>query len=334
VAAAISVAQKVMLLGGTRRWRSAAPLCRAACARFHYESTQRLGSEDTIFALSSGHSAIRSAIAVVRLTGPHSKAALTSLLGDQQSFPKPRQASFRALYAHTDHLETGVLGSPDVLDRALVLWLPGPRTFTSEDIVELHLHGSPAVVSGVLDALSVLDGLRAAEPGEFSRRAFFNGKIDLTEAEALSDLLHSDTDAQRRQALDGMGGRASRQYEAWRRELMRTLAHCEALIDFAEDEDDVEDDVVQGHMQAQLLGLVGEMQRHLDESHRGEIVRDGVRVALVGRPNAGKSSLLNQLADRDVAIVSPEAGTTRDVLQVRVRGCSRHTRRRPCCRCA
>jgi tRNA modification GTPase len=206
------------------------------------------------------------------------------------------------------HAETG-----ELLDRGLALRFVKPSSYTGEDMAELHLHGGPAVVVAVLQALGGLPGLRPAEPGEFSRRAFENGKLDLTAAEAIADLVQAETAAQRRQALRQMAGELGRIYDGWRDRLSRALAHAEAAIDFSDDE------LPAGLDQAirqQTSELIGEIDDHLADSRRGERLRDGLRIAILGAPNAGKSTLLNILARREAAIVSARAGTTRDVIEV------------------
>jgi tRNA modification GTPase len=204
--------------------------------------------------------------------------------------------------------------SAEVLDEGLILWFPAPRSATGEDVAELHLHGSRAVLAAVMQALARL-GLRLAEPGEFTRRAFLNGKLDLLQAEAIADLAAAETEAQRRQALRQLGGELGDVYRVWRDRLTRILAHLEAAIDFP-DED------LPPEIEDRLLGeterLVAEIERHLADGHRGERLRDGIDVAIVGPPNAGKSSLLNRIARRDVAITSPVPGTTRDVIEVAI----------------
>jgi tRNA modification GTPase len=202
----------------------------------------------------------------------------------------------------------------DTLDDGLVLWFPAPRSATGEDVAELHLHGSRAVLAAVMQVLARL-GLRLAEPGEFTRRAFLNGKLDLLQAEAIADLAAAETEAQRRQAIRQLGGELGDVYRGWRDRLTRILAHLEAAIDFP-DEDlppEIEDRIL-----AETEGLVAEIQRHLADGHRGERLRDGIDVAIVGPPNAGKSSLLNRIARRDAAITSPVPGTTRDVIEVAI----------------
>ena len=204
--------------------------------------------------------------------------------------------------------------SGDPLDEGLILWFPGPRSATGEDVAELHLHGSRAVLAAVMQVLSRL-GLRLAEPGEFTRRAFLNGKLDLLQAEAIADLAAAETEAQRRQALRQLGGELGDVYRRWRDRLTRILAHLEAAIDFP-DEDlppEIEDRIL-----GDTEGLVAEIERHLADGHRGERLRDGIDVAIVGPPNAGKSSLLNRIARRDAAITSPVPGTTRDVIEVAI----------------
>ena len=198
-----------------------------------------------------------------------------------------------------------------MLDEALVLWMPAPASFTGEDSAELHLHGGPGIVAGVLDALTAL-GPRLAEPGEFTRRAFENGRLDLAQAEAIGDLVDAESGAQRRQALAQLGGALSRRYEAWREALLDALALLEAEIDFPDE--DVPPEV--GGRALSGLETVLEQVRAAVADARGEKVRDGIRIALVGAPNVGKSSLLNALTKRDAAIVTPIAGTTRDVIEV------------------
>jgi tRNA modification GTPase len=254
----------------------------------------------TIFAVSTGVGI--AAIAVVRISGPAAGLVLEQLAGRR---PRPRQATLAALR----HPSSGA-----ALDRALVFWYPAPRSFTGEDSVELHLHGGRAVVAAVLGALEGLPGLRPAEPGEFTRRAFLNGKLDLTAVEGLADLLHAETEAQRRQALSALEGGLRDRLERWRQALLRVAALIEAELDFA-DEDDVPSDIGRAALVA-VPSILAEMQEALADSARGERVRDGLVVVLAGPPNAGKSSLLNALARRDVAIVSPEAGTTRDLIEV------------------
>ena len=250
---------------------------------------------DTIFALSSGSPP--AAIAVVRISGPQAGEALAALAG---ALPKPRMASYRTL-----RVPRGT-----VLDQALVLWFPGPRTATGEDLAELHLHGGRAVVAAVEAALADLSGLRRAVPGEFTRRAFANGRIDLAEAEGLADLLTAETDLQRRAALAMAGGAFSRQIEEWRDRVLAASVAVEAVLDFG-DEDDVAD--LPPDFIARLDVLAGEVSDWLSRP-RAETLREGFRVVLAGPPNAGKSTLFNALVEDEAAITAPLAGTTRDVL--------------------
>jgi tRNA modification GTPase len=256
-----------------------------------------VNAPDTIVALASGASP--AAIAVVRVSGPKTRKVLEALCGGP---PDPRHASLRDI------------GPPhwSLLDRGLVLWFPAPASFTGEDMAELHVHGSRAVISELIEAVLSLDRTRLAEPGEFARRAFENGKLDLPQIEGLADLINAETRCQREQALLQAQGVASARYETWRRSLLRAQALVEAELDFA-DEGDV------GVGTAVEAGrIVDGLLREIDEplKGRGERLRDGVRIVIAGAPNAGKSSLLNALAQRDVAIVSEEAGTTRDVIEV------------------
>jgi len=250
---------------------------------------------DTIFALSSGPPP--SAIAIVRISGPAASAALEALAG---ALPEPRRASYRALRG----------SGGDMLDRALVLWLPGPATATGEDVAELHLHGGRAVVAAVDEALASLPKLRRATPGEFTRRAFVNGRIDLAEAEGLADLLAAETELQRRSALAMAGGDLSRSVEDWRERLLGASAQVEAVLDFA-DEDDVAS--LPGDFAGRLERLRAEIAAWLARP-RAETLREGFRVVLAGPPNAGKSTLFNALVESEAAITAPLAGTTRDVL--------------------
>ncbi len=252
---------------------------------------------DTIFAPATAPG--RAALAVVRLSGPGTRDAVAALAG---GVPSPRRASLRRL-----HGPDGVL-----IDEALTLWFPGPASYTGEDGAEFHVHGGLAVVDALVEALSGL-GLRLAEPGEFTRRAFQNGKLDLAQAEAVADLIDAETSAQARQALDQLGGNLSRRYDDWREALIEALAVLEAAVDFP-DEDLPED--VAARARGPLEGLQRELQAALLDSERGRRVREGFRIALVGAPNAGKSSLLNALAERDAAIVTATPGTTRDVIEV------------------
>lgn len=350
------------------------------------EETIYQEEEDTIFALSSGGGGASigsgaTAVAVIRISGPCAFDALRELLspyplgngskkGEEAikgmkipKLPKPRMASLRTLYDplsvakgrsdNNKYTPNNAQDRRDPLDSALVLTFPGPNSFTGEDIVELHCHGSRAVVHGVLSALSSLsstpipttqDGnnrppspprklsLRPADPGEFTQRAYAHGKLGLVEVEALADLIVADTSLQRKQALQQFDGRLSRLYGGWREELIKGLAHAEAVIDFGDDEaldadddegdgdaNDIENDggmSIWGTIRPRITSLREAMNRHLADASRGELLRDGLRIAIVGRPNAGKSSLLNLLAGRDAAIVSSSPGTTRDVVEV------------------
>ncbi len=253
---------------------------------------------DTIFAPATPPG--RSGVAVLRLSGPLATRALSSL---GCACPSPRVATLATLRLD----ESG-----DILDRGLVLYFPAPHSFTGEDVVELHLHGSRAVMEELLLHLGAQDGLRLAEAGEFSRRAFFNNKFDLTQAEALADLIDADTSAQRRQALRQMDGALGAVSAELRRGIIEARAHLEAYLDFPDEEIPAS---VAEKMDDELRGLLTHVRDLLHENRNGEKIRDGFYVVILGRPNAGKSTLLNALARRDVAIVSPEAGTTRDVIE-------------------
>ncbi|HET6157600.1 MAG TPA: tRNA uridine-5-carboxymethylaminomethyl(34) synthesis GTPase MnmE [Dongiaceae bacterium] len=259
-----------------------------------------MSSTDTIFALATP--AGRSGVAVVRISGPQAGAVLDTLT--ERDLPKPRAATLRRLIS-PDHTP---------IDDALVLWFPAPHSFTGEDVAELHLHGGPAVIAAALSALGRIGGLRLAEPGEFTRRAFDNDKLDLAQVEGIADLIAAETEMQRRQALRQAEGALSRRLESWRTDLTRVLARLEAYIDFP-DEDlprqllssiELEIETIVQTLTAELAG------------HAAERLRDGLTIAILGAPNVGKSSILNMLAQREAAIVSSIAGTTRDVIEVRM----------------
>jgi tRNA modification GTPase len=254
---------------------------------------------DTIFAVASG--AGQSAIAVMRLSGPDSRTILAALCG---RIPPPRRASLRRLRG----------SGGDVLDQAMVVWFPRPASYTGEDSAELYLHGGRAVQAAVADAMVAL-GARPAEPGEFTRRAFLNGRMDLTEAEAVHDLVAAETEAQRRQALRQLEGALGTLYRGWAERLRLLLAQQEALIDFPDEDLPAE---VEAHVADELATLHFEVSAHLDDHRRGERLREGLVFAVTGPPNVGKSSLVNALAERDIAIVSATPGTTRDALETRV----------------
>ncbi len=258
-----------------------------------------MSATDTIYALASGAAA--GAVAVLRLSGPCAAGVVKQLAG---GLPQPRHASLRRLRA--------VDG--ETLDQALVLWFPGPASYTGEDAVELHLHGGRSVIAGVMEALTAA-GLRQAEPGEFTRRAFLHGKMDLTAAEGIADLVAAETAAQRRQALHQVDGGLAKLYGGWAERLARLLAHQEAAIEFAEDGLPTDLDA---KARAGAGELRAEIAAHLADARRGELLREGLIFAIVGAPNAGKSSLLNALVGREAAIVSARAGTTRDIVEARL----------------
>lgn len=261
-----------------------------------------MSGADTIFALSTARG--RSAIAVIRVSGPRAREAFAALA--PRCAPQPRVAKRAKLIDPA---------SGEAIDDALALWFPGPKSETGDDVVELQIHGGRAVIAGVLEALAGVAGLRPAEPGEFTKRAFLNGKIDLTAAEGLLDLIDAETAAQRRQALRQMEGGLAALYENWRARLVRALAHLEAEIDFADE--DLPRNIGHGAL-GDLALLRGEIAAHLDDRRRGEVLREGLSVAILGAPNVGKSSLMNALTRRETAIVSPIAGTTRDIVEARL----------------
>jgi tRNA modification GTPase len=288
-----------------RRWRR----CEVS-SLFRYRVLLHVNHPgETICALSSAPG--RAGVAVVRVSGPLARGCLERMAG---GVPETRRATLRTLRDPG----RGTGRDPETgqdIDRAIVLFYAGPSSFTGEDVVEILLHGGRAVVARVLAVLMGL-GCRLAEPGEFARRAFDNGKIDLVEAEGIADLIDAETEAQRRQAVAQAGGVLSRLYDNWREQLIGAMAFTEAAIDFS-DEADVAADAMQ-QARSLVVELSQRIDAHVRDGRRGEILREGFRVVLSGPPNAGKSSLLNALAQRDAAIVSPEPGTTRDVIEVRL----------------
>lgn len=256
----------------------------------------------TIFALATPPG--RSGVAVIRISGPEAAAAL-SAFGLLQP-PKPRMATLCTLHHPI---------SQEAVDKALVLWFPSPDSFTGEDVAELHLHGSRAVIEQVGGILSAIPSIRLAEPGEFSRRAFLNGKLDLTQAEAIADLIDADTAAQARQALRQVSGHLRVFYDELRQHILHLLAMIEAYIDFPDEEIP---ETITAAMHDEATRLTQRMLTHLNDKHQGEKLREGLSAVIFGAPNAGKSSLLNCLARNDIAIVSSQEGTTRDVIEVQL----------------
>jgi tRNA modification GTPase len=258
-----------------------------------------MNKRSTIYALSSGSG--RAGIAIIRVSGPKASEAIVGLAG---GLPAPRLATLRSLVSSVGQ---------DVIDQALVLWFPGPGSATGEDIAEFHVHGSPAIIAKLFAELSLLENVVPAEAGAFTRRAFDNGVLDLVEVEGLADLLSASTEAQRRLAMRQFLGEASSIYESWRNELIKALAFVDAAIDFVEEPDVVENAL--GLMKPVVVQLKADLEEALLHSVRAGAVRDGLRLVIAGAPNVGKSSLLNWLAGRNAAIVSDQAGTTRDVVE-------------------
>jgi tRNA modification GTPase len=259
-----------------------------------------MSGSDTIYALSSGSGL--AGVAVVRVSGASAGLIIKELCS---ALPVPRVATLSTLRWP---------GNGELIDRGLVLWFPGPASFTGEDVAEFHVHGGAAVVQSLFDAFALFDGVRMAEAGEFTRRAFGNGKFDLIEVEGLADLIEARTEAQRRQALHHSEGAASRVIAKWRQDIIRILARLEAAIDFV-DEAHVEEEALRAHG-AELEELVRSVESEIERGRAGERLREGFRIVLAGAPNVGKSSLLNRLGRKDAAIVSPIPGTTRDMVEV------------------
>jgi tRNA modification GTPase len=257
----------------------------------------------TVFAVSSGR--LPSGVAVVRVTGPQAHQAAAQIAG---ALPPPGQVVLRD-FRHPD--------DNHLVDRGLLLVFAKPRSATGEDVAEFHCHGGPAVVAALLDALASVPGLSPAEPGDFTRRAFLNGKLDLAQVEGLADLIDARTEVQRVQALAQLDGRLSALYEGWRSRLIRIMALVEADIDFADGEDDVPAGIGTT-VSNSIKDISAQIAIHLDDGKRGERLRDGLTLAILGPPNAGKSSLINWLSKRDAAIVSATPGTTRDIIEVQL----------------
>ncbi|XP_052805727.1 tRNA modification GTPase GTPBP3, mitochondrial-like [Mya arenaria] len=274
-------------------------------ARFYSHAVNGNYTHDsTIFSLSSGHG--KCGVAVVRVSGPATWSVLQNIAQFKEK-PAPRLALVRKLVNPNTRI---------VIDKGLVLYFQGPHSFTGEDSAEFQVHGGPAVVAALLGALHGVPGCRQALPGEFTKRAFQNAKLDLTEVEGLGDLIHAETEVQRRQALRQMEGDLGHLYQQWRTDIIKSVADLEAFIDFSEDQD-IEDEVVQ-QVHARVGKLNDEIARHLDDKRQGERLREGVHVAIIGEPNVGKSSLLNAICQRPAAIVNDVAGTTRDVIETHV----------------
>lgn len=257
---------------------------------------------ETIFALASGRG--RGGVAVVRISGPDADTALKVL--SRAALPHERQAAVRTIFGKLND---------NIIDSALVLRFVAPRSYTGENTVEFQIHGGPAVVSALIAELNALPGLRLAEPGEFTRRAVENGRLDLTQAEAIADLVEAETEAQHRQAVRQYQGGLSQLFDGWRSRLIGAAAWIEATVDFPDEEIPADSLKIS---REEIAAIAREIRAHLNDGRRGEILRDGFHIAVIGPPNAGKSSLVNALAQRDVAIVSDIPGTTRDVLEVRL----------------
>ncbi|XP_055640436.1 tRNA modification GTPase GTPBP3, mitochondrial [Toxorhynchites rutilus septentrionalis] len=263
--------------------------------------TRCYSSKSTIFGLSSG--AGKCGVAVIRVSGEAS-SLVVKCKTSVKTLPAPRKAVLRRIF----HSRTD-----EIIDKGLILWFPGPNSFTGEDSVEFHVHGGVAVLNAMYDSLGSISGVRIAEPGEFTKRAFYAGKLDLTEVEGLADLIDAETEAQRKQALSHASGDLSKLYNQMRTKLLKCIAHVEAYIDFSEDQDI--DDTVLESVRRDVNSLICEIRTHLDDHRRGERLRTGVRMAIIGAPNVGKSSFINLLSNRKVSIVTNIAGTTRDIVE-------------------
>ena len=253
----------------------------------------------TIYALSSGFGA--SGVAVVRVSGPEAKKVISSLT--KAPFPEPRIATLK---------KVNNINKTGMIDEGIILWFPGPKSYTGEDMAEIHIHGSKAVIQSLLKSISQIKNCRMAEPGEFTKLAFQNGKINLLKAESIGDLISSETEIQMKQALKIIAGNNLKKFENWRNELLKILSHIEAKIDFPDE--DLPENILK-NIKDTSLKITNEIEKNLNDKKIGEIIREGFKIAIIGPPNVGKSSLLNYLSNREVAIVSEIAGTTRDVIE-------------------
>ena len=253
----------------------------------------------TIYALSSGIGA--SGIAVVRISGPDAKLVIEKLT--RGPFPLPRMATLK---------KVNNINKTSMIDEGIVIWYPAPSSYTGEDMAEIQVHGSRAVVNSLLKSISMIKNCRLADPGEFTKIALRNGKIDLLKAESIGDLISAETDIQMHQALKILAGNNLKKFEEWRSGLLEILSNVEAKIDFPEE--DLPDDILK-KIKVKSQNIIYEIEKNLNDKKVGEIIREGFRIAIIGPPNVGKSSLLNYLSNRDVAIVSSTAGTTRDVIE-------------------
>ena len=253
----------------------------------------------TIFALSSGPGV--AGVAIIRVSGKYTSEVIKLLTG--KDLPQPRVATLRKI---------NNINNSGLIDEGIVLWFPGPESYTGEDMAEFHVHGSRAVIKAIHNSISKIKNCRLAEPGEFTRRAFQNGKVNLLKAESIADLVAAETEIQRMQALKIMNGKTSNKFNSWRSKLIKTLSHIEAKIDFPDE--DLPKDVLK-EVSNTSDEVLSEIKKSLDDQKVGEIIREGFKIAIVGPTNVGKSSLLNYLSKKDVAIVSEIAGTTRDVIE-------------------
>ena len=253
----------------------------------------------TIYALSSGPGI--SGIAVIRVSGKNTSEVIKKLTGSK--LPPPRVATLKKFNEN---------GQKNLIDEGVIIWFPGPNSYTGEDLAEFHVHGSRAVINAMHSAISKIKNCRLAEPGEFTKRAFQNGRINLLKAESIADLISSETEIQRKQALKIMSGKSADKYNSWREKLLKILSHVEAKIDFPDE--DLPKKIIT-EVQKTSNTVLTEIKKTLDDQNVGERIREGFKIAIIGPPNSGKSSLLNYLSKRDVAIVSKIAGTTRDVIE-------------------